>query len=81
LATRKNFLPLPRGSSQREPTFIHKARFPFADNLKRAEFSTGFMQSDWLLKQQRFELENIQLLGGKIKIVREWKTGLKCSHS
>jgi len=53
LATRKNFLPLPRGSSQREPTFIHKARFPFADNLKRAEFSTGFMQSDWLLKQQR----------------------------
>jgi len=59
LATRKNFLPLPRGSSQREPTFIHKARFPFADNLKRAEFSTGFMQSDWLLKQQRFERTNM----------------------
>jgi len=39
------------------------------DNFKPAEFSAGFMQSDWLLKQHRFEqtkmsgkkLENIQL--------------------
>jgi len=32
-----------------------KARFPFEDNFKRAEFFAGFMQSDWLLKQQSFE--------------------------
>jgi len=62
-----------------------KTRFPFADNFK-AEFSAGFVQSDWLLKQQRFErkkswkkfLYNFQV--EKIrppKIVCEWKTGLK----
>jgi len=32
-----------------------QARFLFADNFEPEEFSAGFMQSDWLLKQQRFE--------------------------
>jgi len=34
---------------------LSKAHFLLADNLKRVEFSAGFIQYDWLLKQQRFE--------------------------
>jgi len=48
------------------------ARFPFADNLKRAEFSAGFMQSE--------KLENIQLLWRKIARLKSSANGKRaCS--